>query len=127
MMTHPASVFVIVFTAINIGACLWLMWWNTRINAASAAGAPTAGNKTGHVWDGDLEECNNPLPRWWLWLFIITVVFGAVYLILYPGLGNFSGASRWSSIGAYEKQIGEQRARFDARLASLQEIGRAHV
>lgn len=128
MMTHPASVFVIVFTAINIGACLWLMWWTARENAAASGAArpPAAAGtgqvtKTGHVWDGDLEECNNPLPRWWLWLFIITVVFGAAYLIFYPGLGNFSGTARWSSVGTYEKQMSEQRARFDARVASLQD------
>jgi cytochrome c oxidase cbb3-type subunit III len=128
MMAHPASVFVIVFTAINVVACLWLMWWTARVNAAGTAGTSTpnvasaAGEaaKTGHVWDGDLEECNNPLPRWWLWLFIITVLFGAGYLIFYPGLGNFAGTARWSSVGAYEQQMSEQRARFDARLASLQ-------
>lgn len=49
MMTHPASLFVIVFTAINVLACLWLMWWTSR-------GGSPASDKTGHVWDGDLEE-----------------------------------------------------------------------
>jgi cytochrome c oxidase cbb3-type subunit III len=115
MMTHPASLFVIAFTAINVLACLWLMWWTSR----SRQDAAPAANKTGHVWDGDLEEFNNPLPRWWLGLFILTVLFGAGYLIVFPGLGNFSGTSRWSSIGAYEAQMQEQRARFDERVASL--------
>ena len=46
-------------------------------------------NTTGHVWDEDLRELNNPLPRWWMWLFVITVVFAAIYLALYPGLGKF--------------------------------------
>ena len=74
MMTHPASVFVIAFTAINVLACLGLLWWTARSRPA----APTpAADKTGHVWDGDLEEYNNPLPRWWLGLFVITVLFGA--------------------------------------------------
>ncbi len=45
----------------------------------------------GHVWDEDLEEYNNPLPRWWMWLFYITIVFALVYLVLYPGLGSFAG------------------------------------
>lgn len=112
MMTQPASLFVIVFTAINVLACLWLMWWTSR-------GGSPASDKTGHVWDGDLEEYNNPLPRWWLWLFIITVVFGAAYLIVFPGLGNFSGTQRWSSIGVYEAQMKDQRARFEERVASL--------
>lgn len=39
---------------------------------------------TGHVWDGDLQEYNNPLPRWWLWGFYATVVFALVYWLLYP-------------------------------------------
>jgi cytochrome c oxidase cbb3-type subunit 3 len=111
MMTQPASLFVIAFTAINVLACLWLMWWTAR-------GGPTDA-KTGHVWDGDLEEYNNPMPRWWLGLFVITVVFGAAYLLFYPGLGNFAGFGKWSSIDRYEAQMAQQRARFDERVASL--------
>lgn len=124
MMAHPASLFVIVFTAINVAACLWLMWWTARVRSpgagADAADAATGAAKTGHVWDGDLEELNNPLPRWWLGLFIITILFGAAYLIVFPGLGNFSGTSGWSSVGSYESQVAEQREKFEARVASLQ-------
>ncbi|HEY0682822.1 MAG TPA: cytochrome-c oxidase, cbb3-type subunit III [Steroidobacter sp.] len=123
MISLPASVFIVVFTAINIVACLWLMWWTarTRVPAADASDRTTVdgSGKTGHVWDGDLEELNNPLPRWWLGLFIVTVVFGAAYLTFYPGLGNFAGTSGWSSVGAYEEQVARQRASFDAQLASL--------
>lgn len=123
MMTQPASVFVILFTAINVLACLWLMWWTARTrpagNGATQGESPHAAAKTGHVWDGDLEEYNNPLPRWWLGLFIITVLFGAAYLIFYPGMGNFAGVGKWSSIERYEAQMAQQRARFEQRLASL--------
>lgn len=123
MMTHPASLFVIVFTVINVLACLWLMWWTARARGSNTSGdsdAVTSGSaKTGHVWDGDLEEYNNPLPRWWLGLFIITVLFGAAYLVVFPGLGNFGGTSGWSSVGAHEQQLAEQRARFETRVASL--------
>jgi cytochrome c oxidase cbb3-type subunit 3 len=130
MMAHPASLFVIVFTTVNVIACLWLMWWtartrapNTHDDTASAtdeAGKKTQAAKTGHVWDGDLEEYNNPLPTWWLGLFIVTVVFGAVYLAIFPGLGNFAGSSGWSSVGEYQAQMEQQRAKFEARLASLE-------
>lgn len=124
MMTQSASVFVVVFTIINIVACVWLLWWTARTRVADA---PTASeqqvtrpvNKTGHVWDGDLEEYNNPLPRWWLGLFILTVLFGAAYLIFFPGLGNFEGLGRWSSVQAYEQQMQQQRAQLEQRLASL--------
>lgn len=125
MIRQSASVFIIVFTAINIVACLWLMWWTarTRVPAADASDRKSAegSGKTGHVWDGDLEELNNPLPRWWLGLFIITVIFGAAYLTFYPGLGNFSGTSKWSSVGQYEEQVARQRANFEASVASLRD------
>lgn len=130
MMSPSASLFVIVFTALNVVACLWLLWWTARsrpgVDASAVGGTgepPAAGAgiaKTGHVWDGDLEEYNNPLPLWWLGLFVVTVVFGAGYLVFYPGLGNFGGVGGWSSTHAYEQQMQAQRARFEARLASLQ-------
>jgi cytochrome c oxidase cbb3-type subunit 3 len=52
-------------------------------------------------------------------LFIITVLFGAAYLIVFPGLGNFSGTNRWSSVGTYEAEVQEQRLRFENRVAAL--------
>ena len=61
-------------------------------------------NTTGHVWDEDLREMNNPLPRWWMWLFIITVVFAALYLALYPGLGTNPGTFKWTSTGQWEAE-----------------------
>lgn len=39
---------------------------------------------TGHAWDGDLQEYNNPLPRWWLWCFYGTIVFAILYWLVYP-------------------------------------------
>ncbi len=61
-------------------------------------------NTTGHVWDEDLKEMNNPLPRWWMWLFVMTVVFSAIYLVLYPGLGSFAGTLKWSSTGQWANE-----------------------
>ena len=61
-------------------------------------------NTTGHVWDEDLRELNNPLPRWWMWLFIITVVFSVVYLALYPGLGSTPGVLKWTSTGQWQTE-----------------------
>lgn len=63
---------------------------------------------TGHTWDEDLGEYNNPLPRWWMWLFYITIVFGLVYLALYPGLGSYKGLLGWTEVGQYRAE--EQRA-----------------
>ncbi|TAF81819.1 MAG: cytochrome-c oxidase, cbb3-type subunit III, partial [Curvibacter sp.] len=81
-------------------------------------------NTTGHVWDGDLREMNNPLPRWWVGLFVITLVFGAVYLAFYPGLGNFAGKLGWTSTGQLQAEMAKGEAdiapiyaRFDAMSA----------
>ena len=75
----------------------WLIWWASRPRAGEAA----TGEVTGHTWDGDLQEYNNPLPRWWLWLFYITIGFTAIYLAVYPGLGKFGGVFGWSQEGQY--------------------------
>jgi cytochrome c oxidase cbb3-type subunit III len=66
-------------------------------------------NTTGHVWDGDLQELNNPLPRWWMGLFVITVVFAALYLFLYPGLGTAKGSLGWSSQGQWQAEQDKAR------------------
>jgi cytochrome c oxidase cbb3-type subunit 3 len=60
---------------------------------------------TGHVWDENLAEYNNPLPRWWMWLFYITIVFSLIYLAFYPGLGKLPGVFGWSSAGAYANEV----------------------
>jgi cytochrome c oxidase cbb3-type subunit 3 len=109
-VTPIASLMVALVTLLNIGGALWLLWW-TRTRRAGD-GQP-GDNTTGHVWDSDLREYNNPLPRWWLWLFILSIVFGLVYLALYPGLGNFAGAKHWSEI----KQYQDQSRQADAVLA----------
>ena len=60
---------------------------------------------TGHVWDGNLEEYNNPLPRWWLWMFYITIIYGVLYFILYPGLGSYSGVLGWTAQNQYTTEV----------------------
>jgi cytochrome c oxidase cbb3-type subunit 3 len=67
---------------------------------------------TGHTWDDDLGEYNNPLPRWWMWLFILTIVFGLAYLFFYPGLGSFKGSLAWSSAGEYQDEVHKADAQF---------------
>jgi cytochrome c oxidase cbb3-type subunit 3 len=72
-------------------------------------------NTTGHVWDEDLRELNNPLPKWWVWLFIITVVFSLAYGLLYPMFGRYQGVLNWSSAG----QHGTEVQRHQAAIAPL--------
>ncbi|MBU1265197.1 MAG: cytochrome-c oxidase, cbb3-type subunit III [Gammaproteobacteria bacterium] len=65
-----------------------------------------------HTWDGDLQDLNNPLPRWWLGLFYGTLVFAVVYLLLWPGLGNYPGLLKWTQIGEYEAEVQKAEAQF---------------
>jgi cytochrome c oxidase cbb3-type subunit 3 len=67
-------------------------------------------NTTGHVWDGDLREMNNPLPRWWSYMFVITVVFSLVYLVLYPGLGSYPGTLGWTSAKLHADEVAKGNA-----------------
>jgi cytochrome c oxidase cbb3-type subunit III len=112
-VTPGHSLFIIVLTVANVAGALWLLWWTRR---SPGEGSVTE-HTTGHVWDGDLTELNNPLPRWWLWLFIITVAFGGVYLALYPGLGTYSGTLKWSSSAEHATQSRLNAARIEKTLA----------
>jgi cytochrome c oxidase cbb3-type subunit 3 len=67
---------------------------------------------TGHTWDEDLGEYNNPLPSWWMWLFWITIVFALAYLVLYPGLGSFAGYWKWTQVGQLEQENAQANAQF---------------
>ncbi len=102
------SWFIIVLTVGNILACWWLIRWTTKPRQGEAV----AGSVTGHTWDENLQEYNNPLPRWWLWLFYITIVFGFVYLALYPGLGNFGGLLGWTQQKQYEGEVQAADAKY---------------
>jgi cytochrome c oxidase cbb3-type subunit 3 len=119
-MSSGWSLFVVVLTILNILACVWLLWWTAK--PKSATEKIGGGADTGHVWDKDLREYNNPLPRWWLWLFYITVVFGLLYLVLYPGLGRFGGVKNWSQAGQYEQQKAEIEARAAQMLAPFERM-----
>jgi cytochrome c oxidase cbb3-type subunit III len=114
-MTSGWSLFIVLVTLFNILGCLWLLRWTSR---PKAAGEKIGGGAdTGHVWDKDLREYNNPLPRWWLWLFYITVAFGLVYLVLYPGLGTFKGIKGWTQAGQYDQERATAEAKAAAYLA----------
>lgn len=100
------SWFIIILTAANIIGAVWLL----LATAKNRHGAEDA--DTGHVWDDDLRELNKPLPRWWLGLFILTVVFAIVYLVLYPGMGNFDGTLGWTQEKQYRAQVEAAETRF---------------
>ena len=92
------SLFIAITTVVSLIACLALL------AVASRRKPMAADNSTGHIWDEDLRELNNPLPRWWMILFVLTVVCGGAYLFLYPGLGSNAGSLGWTSQNAYETE-----------------------
>ena len=102
--------YIAIATVLSILACVWLLRWMT-----SNFQKTDKVEDTGHIWDSDLTELNNPLPRWWLGLFYITIVFSGFYLLLYPGLGHFQGLLGWSSKGEYEEEV----ARVEAEVGPL--------
>ena len=103
------GVYVAVITLVSIIACA--VFLKTQTTARVAGKVET----TGHTWDEDLAEWNNPLPNWWRWLFYITIVFALIYLALYPGLGIWGGALNWTSSGQYA----QERARAEAAVQPL--------
>ena len=104
------SHYVTFLSLASIAACALLLWITNRTRA------PIGGdNTTGHVWDEDLREMNNPLPRWWVGLFVLTIVFALGYLVAYPGLGSMQGQLEWSTAGEYAKDM----AKADAELAPV--------
>ena len=111
------SVFVTAISVLGIVFCAALLWFSGRIKVQSVSD-----NTTGHVWDENLAELNNPLPRWWLWLFIITIVFAVVYWFSYPGMGAYKGSLGWTSKGQYDAEVAKANqdlqplyAAFDAK------------
>ncbi|TFG86296.1 MAG: cytochrome-c oxidase, cbb3-type subunit III [Chromatiales bacterium] len=99
-MTSGWSWFIIIVSLANIAGA----WWLLKANAQTTI-PKSEGPDTGHVWDEDLTELNSPLPRWWYWLFVLTVVWGLGYLVFYPGLGNFAGVLGWTQQNQHAAEV----------------------
>lgn len=107
--THDGwSIYIALITVVSIIACAVLL---KALSTRRVAKDEQVGT-TGHTWDEDLTELNHPLPRWWMWLFYITIVFSLAYLVLYPGLGSFRGYLAWSSTGQYDQEVERANARY---------------
>jgi cytochrome c oxidase cbb3-type subunit 3 len=108
------SVYIALITVVSIVACAAFI-------KTQSVRRPVGTETTGHKWDEDLAEYNNPLPRWWSWLFYLTIIFALVYLVLYPGLGSWRGTLGWTQVGQFkdetrlaEKQFGPLYEKFAA-------------
>ena len=110
MSDFTQRLLVVYVAVVTLGrhrsACGVLLWSQWRMREWPSSRTP-GDNTTGHVWDEDLTELNNPMPRWWMWLFYITIVFALAYLVLYPGPGQLRRAS----------SAGRRAARYAGRSA----------
>ncbi|MYL23046.1 cytochrome-c oxidase, cbb3-type subunit III [Vreelandella massiliensis] len=113
------SAWIIVITLGTIAISTWLLFANRRTDKTPDA----EGNveTTGHAAD-EIEEYDNPLPKWWFQLFVATVIFSIGYLILYPGLGNFAGVLGWSQESQWEEEVERAEERFTPIFAQYQEV-----
>lgn len=97
------SLYIAIVTILGILACIWLLLSQRTIKVTRQADGSVS--DTGHVWDEDLRELNNPTPRWWVWMFLLACIFGLIYLVLYPGLGSYPGTLGYSTANDYEASV----------------------
>lgn len=102
------SWYVAILTLASVIGCGVFLW---ALSSKKVKKGETVGT-TGHTWDEDLAEWNNPLPKWWSNLFYITIVFSLAYLALYPGLGSFGGLLGWSSKNNFEDETARAEQRY---------------
>lgn len=116
-MSNAWSWYVILGTAASLVACFWIVAYANKQRASDEEIAESES----HVWDEDIRELNNPLPMWWFWLFILTVIWSALYLVYYPGMGNFEGTASWSQEQQYEAEVAAAEAEYGPLFAGFAE------
>ncbi len=89
--------------------CAWLIAWSAKQGPQNVADDQVVG----HKWDGDLQEWNNPAPKWWLYLYFITIAWAVGYLIAFPGLGAWNGTLGWSQQSQYESEMQAAASRYE--------------
>ncbi len=94
------NIYIAAIIVLSFIGLIWLLFSQNKAKANKSGESDTMG----HSWDG-IEEYNNPLPRWWFYLFILTMIFGAAYFVLYPGFGDYKGKFGWTSKGQYEQEV----------------------
>lgn len=107
-MSTGWTLYIIALVVLNIGGYVWLLWWTAR----RRPGDPKP-EDTSHVWDGDITEYNKPLPKWWINLFYLTIVFAIGYLFWFGGLGNIRGYGGWTSADEHAKSKAIEDAKLE--------------
>jgi cytochrome c oxidase cbb3-type subunit 3 len=103
---------IAVITILSIISLVWLM-----ISVVFGDTGPTEAEKA--VWDGNLREGSTPAPVWWFWFTLAALIFSAIYLMLYPGLGSYRGALNWSMGHHLEERSHDFEQHFGKRRAAI--------
>lgn len=115
-MSNFWSWYIIVLTVVFLVLITWVLF------ATRKGQRPDQTNDTtGHAYDG-IEELDNPLPRWWFMLFVATMVFSVIYLILYPGMGKFPGVLGWTQVNQYEREVERAETQFAPIFAKYRDM-----
>ena len=109
--------FIAIVSLLSMAGCGVFLW----MQSTKKIKVSTDGSTTGHVWDEDLTELNTPMPRWWVVLFYLTVVFSLIYVFLYPGLGHYAGYLGWNSTGEYQEELKKAEADYGPLFAKFQQ------
>lgn len=99
------SNYIALVSLVGIVWCIWLLASQRKAKVIHTKDGAVA--DTGHVWDENLRELNNPLPRWWAWMFLFSCFFALGYLVLFPGLGSFPGIAGYTTDGALMSSMTE--------------------
>ncbi len=99
------SYWIIILTTVTLVGITWVLFANRTREQQSPD------KTTGHSHDG-IEELDNPLPAWWFYMFLITIVWGVGYLMIYPGLGKFEGVLGWTQLGQYDREVAAAEQKY---------------
>ena len=119
------GIYIALVTGVGIIWCLYLLFSQRKTNVTYEADGSVA--DTGHVWDGDLRELNNPLPRWWMWMFVLSCVFAIVYLVLYPGMGTYEGVLGYTTRSAHDSSVVQANQQLKPVYAKYMEMDAKQV
>jgi len=100
--------FVAAGTILFVIWCVWLISWSAKQGPQNVSDDEIVG----HKWDGDIEEWNNPAPKWWLYCYFITIAWAVGYMVAF-GLGSWEGTLGWSQQGQYESEMQAAASRYE--------------
>ena len=121
MADFTSNFWSILIAGVTVISIVVLIYFVKALSSRKVDTEDSSPETMGHVWDENLEEYNNPLPRWWMNLFYITLFWGIGYLIFYPGLGAYQGILGWSQTKQYEEEIQAAAEKYDPLFEQFQQ------